>query len=103
LLRVKLITLTATETYTVTLQGEDTVYEAHNNTTFDDFLLYDAGHHGGNEHFIELLVDTITAQQAASNADFQGTWYLNAYSNSLVIRRTDSGGAGTRRIVAVVF
>jgi len=97
---VKLITLTATETYTVTLQGEDTVYQAANNTTFDDFLIYDATHTGGNEHFIELLVDTITTQHAASNADFEGTWYLNAYSNSLVIRRTNAGGAGARRIVA---
>ena len=97
---IKLVSLLATETYQVSLQGVITTYTAGNNTTFNDFLVYNSAHHGGNEHFIELLVDTITNRQAASNPAFQGTWYLNAYPNSLVIRRTNSGGTGARRIVA---
>ena len=97
---IKLVSLVATETYQVSLQGVITTYTAGNNTTFNDFLVYNSAHHGGNEHFIEVLVNTITTQQAASNPAFQGTWYLNAYPNSLVIRRTNAGGTNARRIVA---
>ena len=97
---VKLINLTASETYSVKLQGQNTSYTVASSDTFDDFLIYDYTRHGGNERFTELLVDTITAQHSANNAAFKGTWYLDAYPNSLVIRRTASGGNGARRIVA---
>jgi hypothetical protein len=98
---VKLINLNASETYSVKLQGQITSYDVASSDTFDDFLIYDYTRHGGNERFCELLVDTITAQHSASNNAFKGTWYLDSYTNSLVIRRTNAGvDTSTNRIVA---
>jgi hypothetical protein len=36
---------------------------------------------------VDDIVNTITTQQAASNTDFSGTWCIEGYTNSLVIKR----------------
>ena len=74
--------------YTVTIQGQTTTFTPQNTTTFDDMLIY-AG--GGNHasHMIDAVVKLITDQQAASNVDFDGKWYVEGYANSITIRRTD--------------
>ena len=74
--------------YTVTIQGQTATFTPQNTTTFDDMLIY-AG--GGNHasHMIDAVVKLITDQQAASNVDFDGKWYVEGYANSITIRRTD--------------
>jgi hypothetical protein len=84
---LKLITLVSTFKYTVTIQGVVTTVEAQNSTTFDDMLLFDAGSININHHLVDAIRATILAQQSASNANFSGTWCLEGYTNSLVIKR----------------
>ena len=84
---LRLISLVSTYNYTVTIQGIDSVSTAQNSTTFDDMLIYDSGNVNTNHHMVDDIVNTITTQQAASNADFSGTWCIEGYTNSLVIKR----------------
>ena len=84
---LKLITLVSTFKYTVTIQGVVTTVEAQNSTTFDDMLLFDAGSINTNHNLVDAIRATILAQQSASNANFSGTWCLEGYTNSLVIKR----------------
>ena len=84
---IKLVSLT-NDTYSVTIQGIKTEVEAQTSTTYDDFLVYDSSSTNTNHHLVDALHATITAQHTASNADFAGKWYLEAYPNSLVIKRT---------------
>jgi hypothetical protein len=89
---LKLLTLVATYDYTVTIQGISSVSTSQNSTTFDDMLLYDSGNVNASHHMVDAVVATITTQQGASNADFNGTWCIEGYTNSLVIKRFyDSG------------
>ena len=89
---LKLLTLVATYDYTVTIQGISSVSTSQNSTTFDDMLLYDSGSVNANTDMVDDVVATITTQQGASNADFNGTWCIEGYTNSLVIKRFyDSG------------
>ena len=83
---IKLITLTADLDYTATIQGVESKVTAQNTTTFDDFLVYN-GNVNANHHLIDAIHTTITAQHTANNSDFDGIWYLEAYANSLVIKR----------------
>lgn len=92
---VKLVSLTADLDYSVTIQGETSTVTAQSATTFDDFLIYDSGSTNANHHLVDAIHATITAQQAASNSDFDGKWYLEAYTNSLVIKRA----SGTNEII----
>ncbi len=85
---LKLLTLVETFEYTVTIQHIDTQVTAQNNTTFDDMLLYDAAGVNVNHHLIDAIKATIEAQHTASNSDFDGTWYLEGYTNSIVIKRS---------------
>lgn len=84
---LKLITLVSTYKYTVTIQGIATTVEAQNTTTFDEMLLFDAGNINTNHNIVDAIRATILAQQAAGNAAFSGTWCLEGYTNSLVIKR----------------
>ena len=84
---LRLVSLVSTYNYTVTIQGIDSVSTAQNSTTFDDMLIYDSGNINTNHHMVDDIVNTITTQQAASNADFSGTWCIEGYTNSLVIKR----------------
>jgi hypothetical protein len=92
---LKLLTLVETFEYTVTIQGVEATATAQNNTTFDDMLLYDASGINANHHLIDSIKATIEAQHTASNADFDGIWYLEGYNNSIVIKR----GTGTNGVV----
>lgn len=89
---VKLVSLTSDE-YSVTIQGIKISVEAQSTTTYDDFLVYDSGNVNTAHHLIDNIVSTITAQQAASNSNFSGVWSLEAYANSLVIKRTSGSNA----------
>ena len=84
---LKLLSLVSTYDYTVTIQGIASVSTAQNTTTFDDMLLYDSGNINNNHHMVDDVVNTITTQQAAANTDFDGTWCIEGYTNSLVIKR----------------
>jgi len=75
--------------YTVTLQGDDITFSPQSTETFDDMLLYDASSINTNHHMVDAIVAYIQARQSASDPDFTGRWYIEGYSNSLVIRYTD--------------
>jgi hypothetical protein len=84
---IKLLNLTATFEYTVTIQGVSTTVTAQNAATFDDMLLYDSADVNANHHLVDAIKALIEAQQTANNADFDGQWGLEGYTNSLVIKR----------------
>jgi hypothetical protein len=92
---IKLTTLSASEKYSVTIQGIKSEVEAQSSTTYDDFLVYDSGSTNTNHHLVDAIVATIQAQHTAANSDFDGVWSLEAYPNSLVIKRT----TGTNAVV----
>ena len=75
--------------YTVTLQGDDITFSPQSTETFDDMLLYDASSINTNHHMVDAIVAYIQARQSASDPDFTGRWYIEGYTNSLVIRYTD--------------
>jgi hypothetical protein len=88
---LKLLTLIDGDEYTITIQNQSVTVTAQSTTTFDDMLLYTAGASEDvpAHHIIDGIKNLIETQQAASNADFNGRWYLEGYNNSLVIRRTN--------------
>ena len=92
---LKLNSVTNGLDYIVTIQGITTTVTAQSSTTFDDMLVYDSGDVNTNHHLVDALKATIEAQHSANNADFNGVWSLEAYTNSLVIKRT----AGTNAVV----
>jgi len=92
---VVLTTLTADFEYSVTLQGVTFTVTPQTNSTYDDMLLFNAADINTNHHLVDAVRDGILAQQAASNPDFDGIWYLEGYTNSLVIKR----GTGTNAVV----
>ena len=91
---LRLISLVESASYEVKIQGIATTVTAQSSTTFDDMLVYDSSINT-NHHLVDAIKATIEAQQAASNADFAGVWYLEGYTNSLVIKRT----TGTNAVV----
>ena len=92
---LKLNSVTNGLNYKVTIQGEDAEVSAQSSTTFDDMLVYDSSDVNTNHHLIDKIKDVIEAQHTASNSDFDGVWSLEAYTNSLVIKRT----TGTNAVV----
>tara|TARA_R100000030_G_scaffold79312_1_gene62202 strand:+ start:733 stop:3270 length:2538 start_codon:yes stop_codon:yes gene_type:complete len=92
---VKLVTLTADYNYSVTIQGIKSEVTAQSTSTYDDFLLYDSAHVNTNHDLVDAIKATIDAQHSANNSDFDGVWSLEAYPNSLVIKRT----SGTNAVV----
>ena len=87
---VVLESLVADFEYTITLQGLDATVTPQLSTTYDDML--NGGSVNTNHHLRDALDALISAQQAASNPDFDGTWTLTAYKNSLLIERVDGSG-----------
>lgn len=79
--------------YTVSLQGISTTVTAQSSTTYDDMLKYDPADINTNHHLVDAVRALILAQQAASNSNFSGKWYLEGYLNSLVIKRTSGSNA----------
>ena len=92
---LKLNSVTNGLDYSVTIQGITTTVQAQSHTTFDDMLVYDSGDVNTNHHLVDAIKDTIEAQHTASNADFDGVWSLESYTDSLVIKRT----TGTNAVV----
>lgn len=92
---LKLVALVETYVYTVTIQDIEATVTSQNNTTFDDMLLYDASSVNVNNHLVDRIKEVIEAQHTASNADFDGVWYLEGYPDSLVIKRS----TGTNAVV----
>ena len=92
---LKLLSLLDSYTYEVKIQNIVTTVTSQNSTTFDDMLLYDGSSINTNHHLVDAIKATIDAQHAASNTDFDGVWYIEGYTNSLVIKRT----TGTNAVV----
>ena len=90
---LKLLSLVEDDEFTVTIEDQSVTVTAQNTTTFDDMLLYTAtpvSEVQPTHHLIDGIKDLIETQQTASNTDFNGTWYLEGYNNSIVIRHTDA-------------
>ena len=92
---LKLNSLTNGLSYTVKIQGIDAEVSAQSHTTFDQMLVYDSSDVNTNHHLVDKIKYVIESQHAASNADFDGVWSIEAYTNSLVIKRT----TGTNAVV----
>ena len=73
--------------YSVTINDITTTVKAAPTTTYDDMLKFDPGDIDTAVHLIDAVRATIQTQQAASNPSFSGTWYLEGYTNSIVIKR----------------
>ncbi len=92
---IKLVSLDANP-YSIGIQGQTTTFTPQSSTTFDDMLKPDGGGDHPNHQMIDAIKALIEAQHTASNANFNGKWYLEGYANSLVIRRTnESNGVVT--------
>ena len=86
-------TLVESYEYQVTIQGVTSTSTAQASTTYDDMLKFDPANINTNHHLVDDIRATILAQQAASNAQFSGRWYLEGYTNSLVIKRSTGADA----------
>ena len=80
---LKLVSLVDGYDYTVTIQGVSDSASATSSSTFQSFL---TGVNPNNSLSGEVK-SIIETQQTASNADFDGAWYIESYVNSLVIKR----------------
>jgi hypothetical protein len=92
---VKLANLLEDYKYTIILQGETITVTSQNSATYDDMLLYDPADINTNHHLIDAVRAKILARQAVSDAAFGGTWCLEGYTDSLVIKRF----AGTNQVL----
>jgi len=92
---VVLSVLTPDFEYSVTIQGVKFDATPQASTTFDQTLVYTSSDVNTNHHLIDAVRAGILAQQSASNPDFDGKWYLESYTNSIVIRRT----SGTNEVI----
>ena len=86
---LNLKSLISTYEYSATIQGVKFTATAQGSTTYDDMLLYDASNVNASHHLVDAIKAGIEAQHSASNAAFAGSWYLEGYSTSLVIKRTN--------------
>jgi len=75
--------------YSAIIQGVTFAASAQNSTTYDDMLLYDSSHINTSHNLVDAIKAGIEAQHTAGNADFAGSWYLEGYTTSLVIKRTN--------------
>ena len=82
---LKLLSVANGNVYTTTIQGLDAVATAQSAATFDTLL---TGTHVAHD-ILGSVKTLIQAQHTAGNAAFAGKWYLESYSNSLVIKRTN--------------
>jgi len=76
--------------YNVTIQGDTVTVNAQTGTTFDEMLFYDSSSINTNHNLVDALVAHIEARQLANDTDYDGTWCLEGYTNSLVIKRFDT-------------
>ena len=81
--------LISTYVYSAIIQGVTFAASAQNSTTYDDMLLYDSSHINTSHDLVDAIKVGIEAQHTAGNADFAGSWYLEGYTTSLVIKRTN--------------
>ena len=81
--------LISTYVYSAIIQGVTFAASAQNSTTYDDMLLYDSSHINTSHNLVDAIKAGIEAQHTAGNADFAGSWYLEGYTTSLVIKRTN--------------
>ena len=81
--------LISTYVYSAIIQGVTFEASAQNSTTYDDMLLYDSSHINTSHDLVDAIKDGIEDQHTAGNADFAGSWYLEGYTTSLVIKRTN--------------
>ena len=81
--------LISTYVYSAIIQGVTFASTAQNATTYDDMLLYDSSHINTSHDLVDAIKAGIEAQHTAGNADFAGSWYLEGYTTSLVIKRTN--------------
>ena len=86
---LNLKSLVSTYEYSATIQGVKFTATAQGSTTYDDMLLYDSSSVNASHHLVDAIKAGIEAQHSASNAAFAGSWYLEGYSTSLVIKRTN--------------
>ncbi len=84
---LNLRSLIGTYEYSAIIQGVTFLATAQNTTTYDDMLLYDAAHINATHELIDAVKAGIEAQHTANNAAFAGTWALEGYTTSLVIKR----------------
>jgi hypothetical protein len=88
-------------TYKVTILGVpiEVNPKGHGNPgdpTFADMLVYDSPTNvHTSHHLVDAIVAELKTQQTTNNDAFDGTWYIEGYLNSLVIRRT----AGTTTVI----
>ena len=82
-------TLLANYVYSAIIQGVTFTATAQNATTYDNMLLYDSGNVNASHHLVDSIKAGIEAQHSAGNAAFAGSWYLEGYTTSLVIKRTN--------------
>ena len=92
---LKLLTLVNSFEYIVNIQNIELKVTAGATTTFDDMLLYDSGDVNISEHLIDKIKNFIEVRHTSGNNDFNGTWYLEGYNNSIVIKRS----SGTNAVV----
>jgi hypothetical protein len=81
--------LVGTYEYSATIQGVKFTATAQNTTTYDDMLLYDSSNVNASHHLVDAIKAGIESQHSSNNAAFAGSWYLEGYSTSLVIKRTN--------------
>ena len=86
---LNLTSLVSTYVYSTIIQGVTFSATAQNATTYDDMLLYDPSHVNNSHHLVDAIKAGIEAQHTAGNAAFAGSWYLEGYTTSLVIKRTN--------------
>ena len=86
---LNLTSLVSTYVYSTIIQGVTFSATAQNATTYDDMLLFDSGHVNNSHHLVDAIKAGIEAQHTAGNAAFAGSWYLEGYTTSLVIKRTN--------------
>jgi hypothetical protein len=84
---LKLLSLIDGDNFSVTIQGETRTVTSQASTVFDDMLIYDSGNINLNHHLVDEIKDLIDDEHGAANAAFNGTWCLEGYKNSLVIKR----------------
>ena len=75
--------------YSATIQGVTFSVTAQSTTTYDDMLVFNSSHVNSSHELIDAIKTGIEAQHSASNSDFDGSWYLESYSTSIVIKRTN--------------
>ena len=92
---LKLVSLTDGDECKVTIKGTSDGTEhtatatAQASATFTSFL---TGTHASHE-LLGAIKTLLEARQTASDAQFDGKWYLNSFANSITIRRTTEANA----------